>query len=264
MRRAVLLLLMVAGCSEQLERPEQVRNLRILGMRSEPAEGKVGDELALDVLVTDRSRYSLIETLWLACITPAGGAAPDSCLPQPDAPPPGLCSDDPDATLCAVGFGESQTYRVTPRARLNRAADENGQLVFTTVAALTEEGGLQGCLDQFMTDGVMPVFCRVAVKRVAALPDGATPNQNPGFDTLDVVGDDVTVTLTAGSIEETADGPEPAYLSWFVTEGDLARYRTDADEDGLSNEWRVDPPAGRVFVVIRDGRGGEGWISESR
>ncbi len=260
----VVVALLAAGCGDELEKPEQIRNLRILGVQSEPAEGTVGAELALDALVTDRDRTTPIDTLWLACVTPAGGAAPDSCLPQADAPPPPLCSDDPEAVLCAIGFGTPVSYRVPVRARQGRAADENGQIVFTTVAALPEEGGLQGCLDDFEADGVMPQFCRIAVKRVAILPDGVPANQNPEFFDMTVVGEDVTVVLQFGASEDTPDGPEKPYISWFVTEGDVGRFRTDVDNDGLTNTWSPDQNAGRIFAVVRDGRGGEGWIWRSR
>lgn len=261
---ALAVLAALAGCADELEEPQKIRNLRILGVRAEPAEAPVGVDLALEVLVTDRDRTAAIETLWLACVTPSGGVAPESCLPLFDAPPPPLCSADPEAPLCAIGFGGAAEYRVPARARMGRAPDENGQILFTVVSALTAEGGLEGCLADFQDQGVMPTFCRIAVKRFAVLPDGVTANLNPGFDDMVVSGEDVSVVLTPSSIEETPDGPETPFISWFVTEGDVGRYRTDADEDGLTNTWTLDQGAGRIFAVIRDGRGGEGWVVRSR
>jgi hypothetical protein len=263
-RAALLMVCALGGCGEQLEPAQVITNLRILGVKSEPPEGAVGADVNLTALVVDPDPAAGIDTLWLACVAAADVASPDDCLPAADAPPPPLCADDPEATLCAIGFGGVAQYRLPARARLGRDADEKGLVILTVISALTAEGGLQGCLDGFQIGGVMPTFCRIAVKQVAVLPDGAVANKNPGFSDMSLVGDDVFVMLADDSIEETPEGPEKPYISWFVTEGDVTRFRTDADEDGLSNVWVSESQTGRIFAVIRDGRGGEGWISRSR
>jgi TonB family protein len=53
-------------------------------------------------------------------------------------------------------------------------------------------------------------------------------------------------------------------LSWFVTAGEVDDFRTDANGDGLTNLWTPADQSGRVWVIIRDGRGGESWIEGQR
>jgi hypothetical protein len=270
MRALPIVIALLAGCGGDLPEPYLIANLRILGVQATPPEGEIGTEVSLRSLVTHPDEAEGWDQVWLACVsqpelqaTLCGGIPTDGSAPPAETPP--LCSSDPEAAFCTIGFGGSVDYRLPAVARDGRPADENGQILVTVIAALESAGGLDGCLDAFSEAGRVPETCRIAVKRVNVLPDGAgaAANRNPELTGISFDGEEVIVTLSGDSIEETADGPEEPFFSWFVSDGELSKYRTDG-EDGLSNVWKPTDAGGEIIVVVRDGRGGEDWISGMR
>lgn len=250
MRRAALLLVLAAACNDELPKPEEIRDLRILGVRAEPPDGPPGTIVQLEALVVTPEPEP-VQTAWLAC---AGGTSdPQECvnLAGGSLPPP--CSDGP-AAVCLLGLDDPDPYTLPGGVEA---------ALVTVVAAETDAGGLFGCQQDLLEQGTVPAYCRIALKRIA-IRDGDDRNANPGLAGLLVEGDAVHVTLGTGAAETTPDGPEALFLSWFVTAGELDHFRTDGDEAGLSNLWTPADASGRIFVVLRDGRGGESWISGSR
>ena len=123
---------------------------------------------------------------------------------------------------------------------------------------------------------------------VTARGPGAPPNRNPaiarlllGLPEVEVASDGTTVApasttqrlkpLPAADAKEPADGGVEALgYSFFATAGSISSLRsTDTTATGQSADTFVDwsTPAtaqqARLWVVVRDGRGGVGWIARS-
>ena len=114
--------------------------------------------------------------------------------------------------------------------------------------------------------------------------DAARPiNHNPQLDSIRLGGADLaadgsttiaagaTATLlpipAAGAKEPTPDGPERLVYSFYSTAGQLSALRgsdtTATGQPGIpSVDYTAPPDAGpvRFWVVVRDGRGGTGWL----
>ena len=232
---ALALSLSLSACGEGLSPPYLVADLRILAVRAEPSEGPPGATIALDSLVMSPDPDEVVEQLWFACPALVGAAA--QAMP---------CAAESAAPL---GSGPAATA-VVPEGTT--------QLIVTTAAAPAASGGLEACLSGFMEAGVIPAGCRIAVKRVNVVAGAAAANRNPTIAVPIIAGERVTVE--AGD----PDSDEGLFLSWFVTAGELDKYRTDVDAEGLENEWTPATEPGRLIVVVRDGQGGEAWSMADR
>ncbi|MBI4508154.1 MAG: hypothetical protein HY698_00875 [Deltaproteobacteria bacterium] len=256
-----------AGCSSDLPKPQLVDNLRIAAVRAEPAEGGPGTEVTLDALLLHPDPSARFELAWLACVLPAG-ANPAACTSSTSLPP--TCAEAPDATLCLIGAADQVSYRLPRRALEGRAPGHPGQVIVTLAAGLVGRGGLASCVGSGEAGSEeMPAMsgegCRAAVKRVNVLPLGmASANRNPQITSLALEGERVSIALKDDSIEETEQGQETVFLSWYVTVGEIEKFHTDPDEEGLTNEWTPADAMGTIAVVARDTRGGVGWIRGSR
>jgi len=245
--RRLLPFLLLGGCANDLPDADVVANLRILGVRAEPAEVPPGGTVDLDALVVHPDPGIPIERIWLACVTASSTST--GCLAT-TLPP--ACETDPEAQVCLLGTGETARWRLPSSART--------QAFVTLAAALADSGGVVACAQQLAAAGAVPEFCRVAVKRVNVLAAAAIANRNPGLDALTIDGERLSVTLAPDAVEP---GESP-FLSWFATAGDLDNFRTDATGPGLTNTWTPASLPGRLWVVIRDGRGGESWLAGER
>lgn len=257
MRFLCAIALLAAACQDELSPPERIVNLRVLGVRAEPPDGIAGTDVTLDALVVHPDADLEVEQIWLACVAPPGVDSVAPCGLEegaPAMPPP--CAETDGAELCTLGLGPSVTYRLPERARVGRAVDQPGLAIITTVAALTSEGGLLGCVEAFQAEGTVPGFCRVALKRVRVMDPSQPLNANPTIESIDRAGDVVTIT-PAGL---TSD--EHALVSWFITAGEISTFRTDG-EDAFQNTWSEVPAGARLWVVLRDGAGGEDWANLS-
>ena len=241
LRAAVAVLLALAlGCSDDLPEPSLVANLRILGVQADPPEAAPGDEVALSALVLDTPDAGPSELVWIAC-------------PPSDAP---ILTLGPEACASGdmIGTGPTTSFAID-----ESATDLTGDIAIFLVAARTDAGGVQACLAA-LSAGTSPDFCRVALKRIAVVPAGAPTAENPALGALVLDGDTVTATLDGS----TPEGEAP-FLSWFVTAGELAAFRTQAAGDGLTNTWTL--PAGQsgtLAVVLRDNTGAQSWHTLTR
>jgi len=261
MRAALICCVAIAltSCTEDLPKPELIADLRILSVRAEPPEGTAGTTVALDALIATPDPGASVARAWLACIAVGGSQiGPEACALA--ALPTVACADAPEATACLLGSGETASYRLPSAALAGRAAGESGQVFILLVAA----DGTADCAGALLA-ATVPAGCRVAAKRVAVTAAAsATPNTNPTVSDLTIAGSAVSVVVPASAADATADGPEALFLSWFITAGAIDSFRTDATGAGLMNAWTPADAAGRIYVVVRDGRGGEAWVTGSR
>lgn len=262
MRRAWLLAFVLAACAGDLAPPELIADLRILAVRAEPPEGTVGTTVALDALLVTPDPATPVAQTWWACIAAGGNKdGPEACALSP---PTVACSDEPEATACSLGSDTAASYRLPQQALAGRAPGEAGQVFIVLLAAETATTRVADCAGA-LTGATVPEGCRVAAKRIAVLAtESASPNTNPSVSDLTIAGSHVSVAVPASAADATPDGPEALFLSWFVTAGSLDDYRTNAVGDGLINSWTPADTPGRVYVVVRDGRGGESWVTRQR
>jgi hypothetical protein len=219
--------------------------------------------VALDALVVTPDPAAQVELGWRACVATSNQVGPESCTLA--APPTVSCAEAPEADACLLGSDATASYRLPAKALEGRAAGENGQVFIVLVAADRASMSVDQCTAALVGSSTIPVGCRVAAKRVAvtAAPS-ATPNTNPTVSPVTIAGETVSVTVPATAADETPDGPETLFLSWFITAGEIDSFRTDAAGAGLMNTWTPADEAGRIFVVVRDGRGGEDWVGGTR
>jgi hypothetical protein len=254
---------LLTSCGSDLPKGQLVVNLRIVGVQAEPPQASPGTTVQLAALVMQPDLAAGIERQWAACVI-APGASPAACLgPTPGAIPPD-CADAPEATFCLLGTGETASYQVPQVALQGRAPGDSGQVVITLIAAASADGGVLACAVALMDPESAPESCRVAVKRLTVLPAGVdSDNANPVVTSLAADGDVLSATLDTAAVETTPDGPEALYLSWYVTGGELEKFRTDAATDDLANTWTLPTEPGdyQAAVVVHDGRGGESWLT---
>lgn len=258
MRRALLLPFLVASaaCTDELPKPELIADLRILALRAEPPEGTVGTTVALDALVVTPDPAPSVARTWWACVA-AGGSqeGPKACALA--APPTASCADAPEASACSLGSDGGASYRLPAQALVGRAPGADGQVFIILLAADAATTSVADCSGA-LVGATVPEGCRVAAKRVAVTAaEPPAPTMNPTVSGLTIAGSAVSVTVPAAAAETP-------FLSWFVTAGAIDSFRTDAVGAGLMNGWTPADAAGRIFVVVRDGRGGEGWVVGER
>lgn len=247
--------LLVFGCSvESLERQDQIRGLRILAIRAEPPEATPGTEITLSALVVT-PKASVIRLRWLACKSPSQANQG--------------CSASSDATE----LGDQETAKVTIPSDFFPAQPSLLQIfqgVYLPITLIAEADGQR----------------LEAVKRIVV--SLAPTNQNPEITDLSITEEGQTSTLPTpwqanagrryrlrptvpdasrqrypaitpdGELRETTEG---LFFSWFSTDG-LLQGRS-SDETDPSQVWQAPNPASsapsRLFIVLRDGRGGIVW-----
>lgn len=236
MRRAIplagaLLGLTGSGCSDELAHQSLVAGLRLFAVAAEPPEVAPGDRVVLRALWHSPGGTNTTFR-WSHCPAPADGAI-DRCEGLEEELPSG---DDVDATsLLAPG-------------------DTSVELVRLTVES--------------------PGDSVTAGKRVA-IGRGGAPNTNPVVQGLTVTsgegpdGDQARMVLeaTPGSVERTPEGTdEELFVSWFATAGTFEDDRSFGPEPTRFEVlWTPPAEAGDVslWAVLRDGRGGVGWIEQA-
>ena len=259
----------LAGCGDEFEQRSELSRYRVLAIQADPAEGPLGSPVTLRVADFDPADVDpQAETgepfyVWSVCFFSLGALAQYECIhPALEVL---LTTDDPELRL------------VVPEllARLDLAALAEA---FPDAQGAAAEAGLDpaDCLEGASCQIYVRLFsgrrgfARVdSVKTVTVKGEGPY-NQNPGPVTLRVAeGADlsaggkvkVSAQLTEGSAERYTDGEgqaqtEELLLSWFSSGGLFDKSRT-LDPDRPNTLTLPDEPGPlRLFVVVRDGRGG--------
>jgi hypothetical protein len=282
---------LLAGCPGDLEKQSEIVKLRVLAVQAEPAE-----------LIVDPDAGSLPSTTLSALAVEPSGApiAMDYalCTVQERVPPPDVdCPGTEGIPLASAGPTSAVLDLNDPRAialALELARDagigDGGALppegvpVLVGFRATAPAHTLPDAGPPGADGGDEQVFRGLTT--VTARGPGAPPNHNPAMAALlmgDVeVGADGTTTAparstqrltpvpAAGSKEPADGGVEALGYSFFATAGSISALRsTDTTATGQASDTSIDwttPDAAqrvRLWVVVRDGRGGVGWIERT-
>ncbi|MCY1017072.1 hypothetical protein [Pyxidicoccus sp. MSG2] len=277
----VLLAALVAACGPDLELQSEIRRVRVLAIRAEPAElvldpnaPTLPGPMTFDALAVAADARPVTVSYALCRFTgnPYDGRCPgDNGVPLPEGV---LSLQDPNVQAVlseALQAANPGGGPVDPNDPALLAALQEGIPLFVGYEATDGTGTPEGT-----ERGVRRVTLRAA----------AAPNQNPEM--ADVlwegaplvgplpVGTEVTFrpVLAEGSAEvyEAEDGPrtEQVFYSWFATgDGEVKEFRSiesvdDKPGDPTSKyETPAAPQRVTFWVVARDGRGGVGWLSRT-
>jgi len=289
----LLAALLLPGCQGDLEKQSEVVKLRVLAVQAEPAEliiepGNPLPRTTLTALAVEPSGAPVAMEYALCTVQQA--------VPPPDVDCPGtqgipLASTGP--TSAVLDLDDPRAIALALQlAQDGGVADGGGGLPpegvpvlvgfrATAPAHTLPDGGPPGA-----DGGDLQVF--QGLTTVTARAPGAQPNRNPAIDKLllgvaevEVASDGNTAApasttqrlkpLPAPNAKEPADGGVEALgYSFFATAGSISSLRsTDTTATGQPSNTFVDwtTPAtaqeARLWVVVRDGRGGVGWIARS-
>ena len=280
-----LVLFLTTGCGARA--PEftaqswQLDRLRILGVRSEPAEPVPGDAVQFERLAFAPPGSEIL--LWVWCIPRGPNQVEcelDEALEQEllETDLDALSQEELDDLLARgreaglIGLEPvTEPAMMVPPTLLDQLDPEQtdeGTNVLVQLWALTPD----------------PRDVEIAVKRIP-VSLAATPNHNPDLDAWLVDGEEVgageavqvdpgaEVVLEpvlagdaiesyeyvndSGDVEERLEEP---YYSWYLEDGTFDRYESLASDGAVT--WTAPDGAfeGLVVCVVRDRRGGMGWI----
>jgi hypothetical protein len=281
MTKRLLLLLAAAACTPNFQSQDQVVDLRILAVSAEPpeaqfdADGGSADPVKLTVLAVDPARPGSLATL-----------SAQLCEPT-------------DSRLCDQGLSVDQGTLTRDGGDLFSSVLVVPQPVLAQAVAANDLGAFDGIRVQYsfsVSDGD-PAGPQQGDKIIIYSPRGGAPNRNPRLSGLllsragvpfATVQDGDSLALAAG--EEIgvrpvlADGAretytttdlrgnpvtlteDPAY-SFYTTPGAQFDPATateavdgSAPPEGLTR-FQPSLGSGTLWVVVRDGRGGETWLT---
>lgn len=264
-------------CGNDFEKQSEVRKLRVLAVAAEPAELIVQPDAGalpsttLTALSVDPASAA-VQTLFALC-------AQQGQLPAADV----ACPGDAGIPLPAAGpnaaLFDLNDPRYAPVAAGAQGGPDGGGLdggaAFPVLFGLeatspATDGGRQS-LDGFATvplrkaDPTLPINHN---PQLVALQANGSALAADGSSALRA---SATVALLpipdAFAKESTPMGPETLTYSFFATRGSLSALRsTDTTASGqpgiVSVDWTAPPSPGpvRFWVVVRDNRGGTGWL----
>lgn len=249
MRRALLLLLL-AGCTSQSFRPDSlVTELRVLGLRAEPAELRPGESASLSALVVDPSRPGKRNTvLWIGCDPDPFNSGRSACSDTSALQSLGNLSDlsklPPGVRL--LGLDSAATYAVkadlyapVPAGDPVRQSGTVGQVLAIAVgdevsptATMAELQALFARIQAREVKAIITLF-RIPVSERAAV------NRNPAFSTFLLRGERLAPGATVlVKPDETAslgaDAPDAAFEPFSQVQPDGSRVDKT---DRLLSSW---------------------------
>jgi hypothetical protein len=263
------LTLALAGCGDEFEQRSELTSYRVLAIQADPAEGPLGAPVTLRVAdfdpadVNPEAKTGEPFYVWAVCFFSLGALAQYECIH------PALevlfTTDTPELRL------------VIPEllAGLDLAALAEA---FPDAQGAAAEAGLDpaDCLEGASCQIYVRLFSgrrgftRVDSVKTLTLRSEGPYNQNPGAVALSLAeGSDlspggavqVSATVAEGSAETYTDDEgesqtEELLLSWFSSAGLFEKSRTL--DPGAPNLLILpdDPGPVRLFLVVRDGRGG--------
>ncbi len=296
------LALAAAGCASDFEKQSQVTKLRVLGVQAEPAELLLTPDgglprTTLTALAVEPSGAA-ITTRFSICLQQGTLPAPDLACPGdagvdlPGAGPLAARLDltDPNLQAAAAVFLSSSAADGGSDGGLEALLAQGVPVLYGFELRAPAYGNVDGGPPP--TDGFdVQRLLGLGTVTLRTAPAGSAPNQNPRLRALSAGGvelkADGSSTLKAGvkvtllplpesdakePTNTTSAGVESLNFSFYATGGDLDALRsTDTTATGQPGISSVDytPPAQptakpvRLWVVVRDGRGGLGWLERS-
>jgi hypothetical protein len=293
-----LLALSSAGCPTDFERQSQITHLRLVGVQAEPPELVIAPDgglpaTTLTALAIEPSGAP-ITTRFSLCLQQGVVPQPDIACPGdagldlPDGGPLAARLDLNDPAVQAVALAFLATYDGGTQG----AGD--GGLDALLAQGLPVLYGLELRAKAFGNpDGGPPPSPGFDVQRLIGLGTvtlrsasaSLPPNHNPQLKGVAVDGAELNAdgssTVAAGTHtllpipaddakEPTANGPEKLNFTFYATDGDIDSLRSDdttaTGQPGITSVDYTTPSAPgpvRLWVVIRDGRGGTGWLERS-
>jgi hypothetical protein len=279
----VPLALLVSACGTDFELQSEIRRVRVLAVRAEPAELLVDPALStmpppvtFSALAVSPDRP--VTVTYALCRATATNPYDGSCPGNNSVPLPEGVLSFQDPNVQAV-LNEA-LQRLNPGGG-NGPPDPNDPRFREAL-----EAGIPFFVGYEATDGSgTPEGTERGIRRLTARA-AAAANRNP--EVADIVVDGAPLTgplplgtevsfqpvLAEGAAEayETADGPrtEQIFYSWYATgEGEVQALRSLEPVDGRpgdpTTDYETPTTPGRVtfYVVARDGRGGVGWLSRT-
>ncbi len=289
----VVLSLALPGCAEEFTPASTVDKLRVLGIRSEPAELRPGETSTLSALVLDPSRPGKRNTLvWFSCDPDPLNLGRSACSDLGElSDPASLVSTSSNGALelppgmRLAGFGDTAVYTAPADLFAQLPAEDErrrtGSVAQLLLMAIAEEVSPAATREEFdallarirsrEVDSIISIF-RVRVTEEEQL------NQNPRIEGIALNGIRVPTgahlrvqpgAVSPLSVEATAEGEDEKLIAaWYSTAGGLeddrvalgdgrvATYTAPGADDLPIPENR----RGRMWVVLRDTRGGQSWL----
>ena len=259
----------------------RVDDTRILGIRSLPAEANPGDQVTFEALIADPQNRNP-GALWVLCEL-SDPQDEDGCIGDISSLDP---EESPSDDVGIIGFEPLLPPQFTVPEDALDGLDERerreGLEVLVQITTVPEE-----LLEdpELAIDDLDVTTLQVGFKRLI-VSDAAAPNENPILGSFTVDGEQVPagiqvvvapdaeyeigVEIPESSIEryqfvnrdgEIEDRIEEPYAAWFATEGEIDESFTlwpFIDSTWIAPSRRGS--TGAWFAVVRDRRGGMGWI----
>jgi hypothetical protein len=257
---SLLLLLPFAclwGCDGPPEKRETIKELRVLAIKAEPPAAKPGADIKLSTLLAGPSSQTA-STTWYAC--PTTQTNPD------------LGCNAETGTKLTNTSGTSTTYTIPSDALkdLSPTEEATGRYLYLTLVVKTDKEEVTAVKRIVVSS--TPANINPTIEAVSITATGSqTPLKSPFSVGLDAVFQ-LAVTLGPNAIETyqqiapdgtTSQAKETIFVSWYTTEGEYEKgYLTKGDT--RTNQWKTpkempESPNARLFVIVRDGRGGVSW-----
>jgi hypothetical protein len=279
--------LFLCGCPENLEKQSEIVKLRVLAVQAEPAE-----------LIVDPAQPLPRATLTALAVEPSD--APVSvefalCTLQDPVPPPTIdCPGTQGIPLPPSGPVSATLDLADPQVislalQLSQGADSGASLaqgipVLVGFRATAPAHGLPDGGPPGTGGGDLQILQGLTTLTVRS--PGAPPNGNPSIAALQIgeaeISPDGGTAVPASTVQRLTPVPDPGSkepaggaieslgYSFFASAGSISSLRS-ADTTATGQpadtfvDWTspADAPLARLWVVVRDGRGGVGWIAGS-
>ena len=285
---------LLAACSSDLEKQSQIVKLRVLAVQAEPAElifasGQPPPKTTLTALAVEPANAPIAMQYALCTVQDAVPSPMLDCpgtqgIPLPSAGPVSAVLDLSDPQIAALAL---QLLQGSDGGTADAGALlDQGIQVLVGFRATAPAHGLPDGGPPGENGGDVQLFRGLTT--VPLRSAGAPINHNPSIDRLDIgdgrllLAPDGTpivpqrpnqrlTPIPASDAKDPVDGGvESLGYSFFATAGELSSLRsTDKTATGQLADTFVDwtaPDAGpdvQFWVVVRDGRGGAGWLHRS-
>lgn len=270
--------LILAGCGTNLPKQSIIDKLRVLAVRAEPAELVITDSLPATTLTALAVQPSgaAIELQWALCPLPAN-VPPPASLDCPESYGIGLPSDMAGVARLDLADPRTQSFWDVLYSTADGTPLTDAQRLSLLATGTSAVAGFSATSGAEQLNG----FAEIPLRRA-----GGPINHNPSLTGLLVNGAELPADgsgiLASGvkvrlqpvpapdAKEDTGNGLEALNFSFFATAGDIASLRsTDQTSTGELVDSSIDYTAPnstgsiQLWVVVRDGRGGVGWITRA-